>query len=578
MHLNMHTFAIVAIAALAYTCCTSSSAFCWEEDGVPVCENYFTQQNVQVAPDGNGGAFVVWEDYRDFDWNIYAQRLDANGRIQWDADGVGICIASGWQHDPEIVFDGHGNAIIAWEDHRSGMYEIYAQKIDQNAKSRWEEGDVLVCRAADTQNKVHRLRLASDPFGGVYIAWYDWRRGNADVYVQRIDSDGTVCWADGGIRIGGTSRNDVHPFVVSSDRGDAVVSWIYAGYGGNDIYLQRISSKGKISWKASGVLLARCYWSFYPVPLVSDGADGVITTWWNETNSTWITYAQRLDVSGAKKWTPSGVIVSPRFRGTSPVIASNEAGGAIVAWSRGFNIYAQMLDEEGNLVWEHYGETICEAPNNRLNKQITPDGKHGAIIAWRDSRAEFWQIYAQKIDYEGNVRWADNGVPLCIKEGDKRNPRIVFGGDAGAIIAWEDHRQNSYDIYAMKASGYYEANVVPVDEGVLFSENEKDESATGIDSSPEADRLQCYNAPNPFNPSTSIGYYLPAACAVTLEIYDSSGKLVARLLDGETQARGTHSVEWRGADDGGRSVSSGVYFYRLRAGRETLSRKMVLLR
>ena len=86
------------------------------------------------------------------------------------------------------------------------------------------------------------------------------------------------------------------------------------------------------------------------------------------------------------------------------------------------------------------------------------------------------------------------------------------------------------------------------------------------------------NHPNPFNPSTTISYYLPVAGPVTLEVYDSSGRLVSRFLDGAKEEKGTHSVAWRGLDAQGRSVSSGVYFYRLQSGKEILSRKMILLR
>jgi parallel beta-helix repeat protein len=85
------------------------------------------------------------------------------------------------------------------------------------------------------------------------------------------------------------------------------------------------------------------------------------------------------------------------------------------------------------------------------------------------------------------------------------------------------------------------------------------------------------NYPNPFNPSTSIRYELPARTRVILEVYDVSGTRVARLVD-EEQERGAHAVEWRGTDARCRSVASGVYLYRLTAGKETISRKMVLLR
>jgi len=97
-------------------------------------------------------------------------------------------------------------------------------------------------------------------------------------------------------------------------------------------------------------------------------------------------------------------------------------------------------------------------------------------------------------------------------------------------------------------------------------------------STPEMPLTLHQNHPNPFNPSTTILYYLPAASTVTLDVYDSTGKLVARLFDRAMQQKGTHSVEWQGADARGRAVSSGVYFYRLTGGKETISKKMILLR
>jgi hypothetical protein len=92
-------------------------------------------------------------------------------------------------------------------------------------------------------------------------------------------------------------------------------------------------------------------------------------------------------------------------------------------------------------------------------------------------------------------------------------------------------------------------------------------------------RLTLYqNHPNPFNPSTTISYHLPEACAVTLEVYDPSGKMIARLLDGVVKPGGMHRARWNGTDDRGRNVASGVYLYRLVAGKETVSRKSLLLR
>ncbi len=85
------------------------------------------------------------------------------------------------------------------------------------------------------------------------------------------------------------------------------------------------------------------------------------------------------------------------------------------------------------------------------------------------------------------------------------------------------------------------------------------------------------NHPNPFNPSTTISYNLPAASFVSLEIYDVAGRKV-RTLVRDIQAPGSKQLEWNGFDDAGSRVVSGVYFYRLRAGKEELTRKMVIMR
>jgi hypothetical protein len=86
------------------------------------------------------------------------------------------------------------------------------------------------------------------------------------------------------------------------------------------------------------------------------------------------------------------------------------------------------------------------------------------------------------------------------------------------------------------------------------------------------------NVPNPFNPRTMIRFTIPPpGASASLIIYDVKGRRVAALVD-EESLLGTRTVWWNGTGADGRPVPSGVYFYRLTAGRQVLSRKMVLLR
>ncbi len=91
------------------------------------------------------------------------------------------------------------------------------------------------------------------------------------------------------------------------------------------------------------------------------------------------------------------------------------------------------------------------------------------------------------------------------------------------------------------------------------------------------------NHPNPFNPSTSIGYTLPVASQVSLRVFDVLGREIALLVD-DVQSAGKHAAEWNGKGRGGEQVASGVYLCRLDAspvtgGRSRSSiRKMMLLK
>jgi aminopeptidase YwaD len=95
------------------------------------------------------------------------------------------------------------------------------------------------------------------------------------------------------------------------------------------------------------------------------------------------------------------------------------------------------------------------------------------------------------------------------------------------------------------------------------------------------------NSPNPFNPSTTIRYEIPAlggeaggertAVGVRLEIFDIRGHIVRKLVDGEMQP-GRYEAHWDGRDEPGGLVGTGVYFYRIQAGGFVSTRKMVLVR
>jgi hypothetical protein len=155
-----------------------------------------------------------------------------------------------------------------------------------------------------------------------------------------------------------------------------------------------------------------------------------------------------------------------------------------------------------------------------------------------------------------HAQWIENGVPFYMGELHQIRPRATTDGAGGAIVTWNGDgllMDTGYDIYAMKM---FETDAITV---------------------PSTGHVLHQNHPNPFNPVTTIGFVLPRRCRVRLGVFDVSGAHVRTLVD-RTLDAGAHTAVWDGRDDERREVASGVYFYRMTAGKEIFVKKCVLLR
>jgi len=86
------------------------------------------------------------------------------------------------------------------------------------------------------------------------------------------------------------------------------------------------------------------------------------------------------------------------------------------------------------------------------------------------------------------------------------------------------------------------------------------------------------NTPNPFNPQTTITFAISEAAAVSLRVFDLSGRLVSTLLDNEVVAQGHVEVVWNGRDAAGRLTAAGTYFYRLDVAGDSRTKRMLLMK
>lgn len=278
----------------------------WDTNGVPICIAANDQDlPLTLVSDDAAGAIITWVDYRNDNGSftnpdIYAQRISGSGAVQWIANGIAICTAASYQFSPTIVRDGAGGAIIAWHDRRIGDFNIYTQRINAMGVVQWTANGVPICTASGVQSYA---TATSDGAGGAIVAWDDLRSDiNYDIYAQRINAAGAMQWTANGVAISMAANLQYAHNIVADSAGGAIIAWedYRTGTGYPDIYSQRITASGVVQWAQDGVAVSTAAYTQNFLTIISDGAGGAINTWWDSRDGTGYShiYAQQVSASG----------------------------------------------------------------------------------------------------------------------------------------------------------------------------------------------------------------------------------------------------------------------------------------
>jgi hypothetical protein len=431
----------------------------WSHDpnaNLPLCVTPTQQYSPVAISDGAGGAFVVW--YGTLGNDIFMQRISATGVPLWTTDGVIVCNFPAGQLNPVIVSDGAGGVIAAWQDARNGgQLDIYAQRVNGAGALQWATEGVPVCTATGDQAFP---QIVSDGAGGAIIAWRDARNPSLDVFAQRVNGSGAPQWTANGVAVS-TNANDQDAVVMTSDgAGGAILCWQdqRAGVGVYDIWGNRVNSSGAVQWTASGVVFCPATGNQFAPRIVSDGAGGAIATWYDQRTGVSDIYAQHVTPAGAVLWNGNGTPICTATNDQNlPVLTADGSGGAVIAWADYRNggaqdVYAQRITGSGTMMWTLNGVALCTFTLPQIGLTITSDGAQGAIVAWQDYRGFSIDLYAQRVSASGAALWTTDGIAVCTAVGSQSSQTIVSDGAGGAILAWADPRVGpaETDIYAQR--------------------------------------------------------------------------------------------------------------------------------
>jgi hypothetical protein len=442
-----------AVGALALFSAVSARAQ-WVPNGVPICVVSGVQEQPRIVDDGSGGAIIAWIDSRNGDKDIYAQRINGNGSILWAQDGVPVCTASHDQKNLAAVSDGWGGIIIAWQDLRSGRSMIHTQRLNEEGAPLWL-ADGLPLASTNGGSQQWPV-LVSDDDGGAIIAWHDLRAWAPGIYAQRVAADGMPLWQANGAAIWIKPYviiGDEWPAITSDGAGGAIIAWPdYRSDTNLDIYARRVTANGAVLWASNGVPVCTTAPNQYGPNLASDGAGGAIIAWTEDLDIR----AQRIAGTGSIMWVQEGVPVCTAYGDQFwPRVLSDGIGGAIVAWYEWMSgtVGLQKLAAAGTFVWPEDGVRVpLSLFGSYISAPVTSDLAGGAIVAGvRQLASDLW-LFAERVNAGGHRSWLPDGVAVCEANGGRDNVQIASDGHGGAIVAWHDLRADDGDIYANRVT------------------------------------------------------------------------------------------------------------------------------
>lgn len=424
----------------------------WPAGGVTVCRAPGDQFPVVMVPDSMGGVIVAWYDDRDAYQkpDIYAQRVNAAGVVQWAANGVRVLDSDAFPNSLSGAPDETGGLLLAWSQ---GLTDpnIYAIRVTSSGgiAAGWDSGGELVCADPASQDMPV---VTADGLGGAYIAWLDNRdiTGNSEVFVQRVSTAGNPMWTPNGIRLdlGPTNKYLVG---ITPVFGDAMVFWST----GDSIQAQRIDDTGAHAWSDGGVMVASPTVSASSEMVCApDGFGGALVAWLSYPIGGPLYQAQRINGNGAPQWAAAGVPMMTNLGGVGPSglqIAIDGTGGGYFVWmdelnGDDFDIFGQHVGPTGTRLWTVDGIAISAERDHQLEPHVGPDGAGGATVVYIDKRGLNNSIQTQRIDAAGNLLLPGGGIETWRDPGTQAPPMVLHLAGGNVMVAWSEYRSGSWDV------------------------------------------------------------------------------------------------------------------------------------
>lgn len=455
----------------------------WYSDSTtntPVCTAVSTQDSPKACSDGSDGVIVVWEDTRGgIGYRVFAQRLDKTGKALWTTNGNALAPNGNIsQRFPVVASDTKGGAYVVWQDWRnsgSQGIDLYCQHIMPDGSLGW---DSAARQLAGGSNDQTNPIITSDGLGNAFVVWEENNVSSTsqpDLSINKLTSSG-VSWFGSTTILTNQAAKQRRAAICEDGSGGCYVAWDNSAENPIAIYGQHVDASGRQLWTTPyGLLIYKNPpSSLNPdsknVALQRDGNQLLVA--WETTNGSnsadgQDVYANRLLSNGTKLYyTAPGVTSNYPGNETNPVIFSDDSLENGQFPYNGFYVLFQSSFQNNHLgMVRMFADGITQIPKtngtiitvtstsigiNGFSAVACPPGS--AIVAWNDSRTDS-SIYAQRVDratakYFPSAAPSQWGEALSVHQTTKAGQVTLVPRTNGAIAVWTDWRNGNADIYS----------------------------------------------------------------------------------------------------------------------------------
>lgn len=203
-----------------------------------------------MQKDGEGGIIIahyyeIYSRESGVKGIIAAQRISKDGNLLWDSDGVTITELADYNtFAPTMAIDQSKNSYIVWKDRRSGDQDVYAQRLNPNGKPQWSRDGIKISQFHSTKD-INNTDIVLSPDYSIMVIWRNWTQDGDTIslHAQRIDAEGKYLWPEDAVV---TSRERNSNYKVASDgHGGAICCW-YETQPEFGVYAQQINYLGQL--------------------------------------------------------------------------------------------------------------------------------------------------------------------------------------------------------------------------------------------------------------------------------------------------------------------------------------------